>query len=949
MPDNSDLIIIAEAPVLGKVYDVNAAHMGFTDDSGQIINRSIDAIRKTNQDFTGLTIAKTYAVMCTSNQGDPEPAKGVVDRCKTFLHTSLAQFKDAKKKPILLLMGMSAVKAVGLKAAKLKDVQSRLMKDMPIGDMAFDVVITISTKQLVAVPGLYTTFATDLQRAMGAAVSGKIPETAPIETLIKEYVFPKTPDEVRQVCETIASYAGTAGVPDKWAISVDTETNTKFPHRDSLKILAVSFAWGKGKATAIPLWHPETPYDPEKVVPYIQALLSSNKPKIFHNAKFDLKVFMKLGWEVNNFSWDTMTGEHALEEDKKGQYGLKPMTRVFFPEFAGYADTLQEMLAKQEGDSQLDNIRKKQKEESKAEKEELVGTEKKRKSKKDDQKDGGFERVPLDTLLRYAAIDTDMTRRLAMSQYQRITAEQNAINEKRNRARRMPMRQYAIPDLCKTEKPIWHLALHNVFPVTPVLARMENYGVRVDRTYLAKLQEDLNTVVLDAESDLYRMAESSIKLNSPAEIANVLFNKGFIHPETGERVFYSADDNISRTKKGAIQTTEKVMQYLVAKHECPFASKKLIYSKAYKAKNTFCANVWDLSELDGFLHTNYNQHGTSSGRLSSNDENMQNIPKKLAGVNIKKIFVPSDDSLLFVNADAKGAEVRILTAYCKDQALIDSLNAGQDTHCFIASKIIELVRRSPNAAEVLDSMRLDDQYPLTYEDFANRDKIKSVDKVYGEMLDKFRTAVKRVVFGILYGAGPHKIAETIGISVQQAKDLIETLFAMFPSIRTYMDQTRWELKTFGYVETYFGRRRRFSVEGAPKYLMGRAERQTVNFKIQSTSSDIVLGRMQAIEGPLTRDLGGRLLLTVHDSIGFEIPKKYAHQLPDFIYTHLEAGAAKQHPWLPVAFKWDYEVGPSYGELKSLEAYLANTMIKETTTDASEAYTEEEVRTALAED
>jgi DNA polymerase-1 len=357
--------------------------------------------------------------------------------------------------------------------------------------------------------------------------------------------------------------------------------------------------------------------------------------------------------------------------------------------------------------------------------------------------------------------------------------------------------------------------------------------------------------------------------------------------------------------------------------------------------------VWDLSELDGYLHTNYNQHGTNSGRLSSNDENMQNIPKRLAGVNIKKVFITDDDSYVFVNADAKGAEVRILTAYCKDQALIDSLNAGQDTHCFIASKIIEIVRKEAGAAGVLASMNLDDSFLLTYDDFANRDRIKDTDKRYGEMLDKFRTAVKRVVFGILYGAGPQKIAETIGISLAQAQQLIDMLFTLFPSIKTYMEQTRWELKKFGLVETFFGRRRRFSVIGAPKYLLGRAERQTVNFKIQSTSSDIVMGRLVAIEEPL-KDLGGRLLLTVHDSIGFQIKKKYAAQLPDFIYTHLEKGAATAHPWLPVAFKWDYEVGPSYGELKSLDAYLKNTDIREYSNDAAEAYTEEEIRTAFTE-
>jgi len=301
---------------------------------------------------------------------------------------------------------------------------------------------------------------------------------------------------------------------------------------------------------------------------------------------------------------------------------------------------------------------------------------------------------------------------------------------------------------------------------------------------------------------------------------------------------------------------------------------------------------------------------------------MQNIPKKLAGYSIKKIFIPDDDSMLFVNADAKGAEVRIFTAYSKDRQLIKSINDGLDTHCFIASKIVEAVRKTPSeAVEMLSNIGLDDQYPLTYEDFDGREKIKERDKAYGEMLDKFRTAVKRVVFGILYGAGPKKIAETIGIQEEQAMAIIELLFNLYPSIKQYMEQTKWELRTFGCVETYFGRRRRFAVKGNVGRLLGRAERQAINFKIQSTSSDIVMGCLTDLDQPLRYDLGGRPLLTVHDSIGFQLPKKYATQLPQLVEEYLVKRTGVRYPWLPVQFKWDYEVGPNYGELQSLEQWL----------------------------
>lgn len=943
IPNDADLVIIAEAPTCDRYGNIPTA---FGDDSGKIIKTAVNNLRR-QAEYKDLNVAYTYAVRCTSNQGDTDPQKAVVQLCRTLLQ---AELMATRKTPVLLVMGMTALRALEIKATKLKDLQGRLMPQQTVGNVLtgerqFDTVVTISTKQLVAVPGLYTTFISDLERAAGAAKKGGFTQIPALEKLTKDYRIPKTVQEVKELCETIMNYTEGNVPPENWPISVDTETNTKFPHRDKLKLLAVSIAWAEGKAAAIPLWHPSVPYTPEDVLPFLLPLLASKKPKFFHNAKFDLKVFMKVGWKIENFTWDSMTGEHVLEEDKKGQYGLKPLTRTFFPDFASYADALQEILTKEEGDSQLHNLRK-------TANAVVAGG---RSKKAGSEKDGGFEKIPLDMLLLYAAVDADMTRRLVLLQEKRIIVEQNKVIELKNKvgkqqatlaARGIPA--FAVPNLIDSPKPIKKLALRNVFPVTPALARMEFQGIRIDRPYLTTLRENLGKVIDDTTKELYDMAGGELKLNSPAEIARVLFDTGFIHPTTGIHTKYPLT-GVGRTKKGQTQTTEKVMQFLVAKYSCPFASKKLIYAKAFKAKNTFCQNVWDLSELDGYLHTNYNQHGTNSGRLSSNDENMQNIPKKLAKVNIKKVFVTDDDSYLFVNADAKGAEVRILTAYCKDKALIDSLNAGQDTHCFIASKIVEIVRKEEgaNAKAVLESMNLSDEYPLTYEDFSARDKIKETNEKYGTMLDKFRTAVKRVVFGILYGAGPQKIAETIGISLQQAQQLIDMLFTLFPSIKTYMAQTKWELQQFGFVETFFGRRRRFSVAGAPKYQLGRAERQTVNFKIQSTSSDIVMGRLVALEEPL-KDLRGRLLLTVHDSLGFQVHKKYASQLPDFIYTHLEKGAADQHPWLPVAFKWDYEVGDSYGELKSLEAYLKNTSIKEYENDAAEAYTEEEVRTALAE-
>lgn len=935
-------MILAEAPVIPRVHNTASIHTGYTDDAGKLITQAVAALRKEEPSFEKVSVAKTYAVLCTGE----DPNKDAIDRCKGFLATGL-QIAGQNKPPVILAMGMTAVRALGIKAQSLKDVQSRVLTNVLVNDVPHTVVVTLSTKMLVAMAGLYTTFYSDLRRALTLATTPQVAAKKTIEELTREYKFPKTIEEVRALCDEIIAYTENNTAPDKWVIAVDTETNTLFPHRDGLNLLCLSVAWGTGKAAAIPLGHADTPYDSALAMVHVRRLLACQKPKIFHNAKYDYKVLRKAGLPTENIAWDSMLAEHAIEEDKKGQYSLKPLTRVFFPEFTEYADELHTMLAHEQGDSQLENVRKQQK--SAAEQEaDMLGSgdgAKKRGGKKKKKEGGGFENIPLDKLLLYAAVDTDMTRRLTLNQFGRIAAEEASYRKKREAVLQDRTRRFPIPVLCKDPTPTRSIVTKIAVPLTPILANMEYTGIKVDREYMDFLDAELGKVIEESERKLYSLSgKDDLKLNSAAAIANVLFSEGFLHPEKNERVSY---EPVTMTKTNQAQTTEKVLKYLVARYGCPFSSTMLIYKKAYKAKNTFIANVRDLSSTDGYLHTNYNIHGTGTGRLSSNDENMQNIPKKLAGYSIKKIFIPSDPSMAFVNCDAKGAEVRIFSAYSQDQELIKSLNDGQDTHCFFADAIVTSVRMEPGADEVLESMGLDNNKPLTYDDFKNRDAIKKTDPKYAEMLDKFRTAIKRVVFGILYGAGSKKIAETIGISLSQAQSIIEMLFRLYPSIPAYIERTKWELNTFGLVETYFGRRRRFSVKGATGYLRSRAERQGVNFKIQSTSSDIVLSCLVGIEKPLVNDLRGRLLLTVHDSIGFELPKKYVSQLPEFIDQHLNIKPCTRYPWLPTEFKWDYELGENYGEMSSFETYAAGLQNKEERDDTKDAYSEEEVREELA--
>jgi DNA polymerase-1 len=280
--------------------------------------------------------------------------------------------------------------------------------------------------------------------------------------------------------------------------------------------------------------------------------------------------------------------------------------------------------------------------------------------------------------------------------------------------------------------------------------------------------------------------------------------------------------------------------------------------------------------------------------------NMQNVPKYLAGYNIKKLFVPDDSSFVVVNMDYKGAEVRVFTAYARDAALIKALNEGLDMHSFFASRV----------------------FAKPYDNYANRDNPAVIpDDKERKALDRERSQIKRVVFGILYGAGPTKIAETIGVSAREAEELINLLYKMFPAIKTYADDVEAEVDSKGWVQTYFNRRRRFPLSKLSRH-RGRAIRQARNFKIQSTSSDIVIAQLVEIDEPLRRDFGGRLLLTVHDSIVLQFPKKYLNQLNDFLVNYAEKRVTVKYPWLPVPFKVDIEVGPNYGECQAIDKYIA---------------------------
>ena len=352
-------------------------------------------------------------------------------------------------------------------------------------------------------------------------------------------------------------------------------------------------------------------------------------------------------------------------------------------------------------------------------------------------------------------------------------------------------------------------------------------------------------------------------------------------------------------KSGLAKVDKKTLRAIFQHHNCKFVEALLTYRAAYKAKNGFLEEIKILSDRDGRMHTNFHLTGTSTGRLSSSGVNMQNIPKKLAGCNIKKLFIPDDpDSELIVNLDYKGAEIRIFAAYSQDPILIDVLERGLDVHSFFAQEV----------------------YGIPYDEINSADALMETNPSRAEYLKQLRTNVKRVVFGILYGAGPNTIAETAGIPVEEAEKVIALMFAKFPSLNRYVISTKAHINRFGYVDTFFDRRRRFPLHLVNSFFRGQAERRGVNMRIQSTSSDVVLGQLVELDEHIG-DIGGRLALTVHDSLVAVVKKKYVEQLPEFLNFWCVKRVQEKYPWLPVAFACDIEAGPSYGEMIALDKYI----------------------------
>lgn len=361
-------------------------------------------------------------------------------------------------------------------------------------------------------------------------------------------------------------------------------------------------------------------------------------------------------------------------------------------------------------------------------------------------------------------------------------------------------------------------------PLTQVLCDIEMEGVRLDIEFLAVMSKVLEKDMLEVQTRVFELAGQEFNLSSPKQLGEILFDKLKLDPKA------------KKTKTGQYMTGEEVLSKLESQHE--IARKILDFRELQKLKSTYVDALPQLiSPKTGRIHTSFNQAVTATGRLSSTNPNLQNIPIRTArGREIRKAFIPKNDDFLILSADYSQIELRIMAAFAKDESMIEAFNQGRDIHATTAAKVFNV----------------------------------SLDEVTSEM----RRKAKTVNFGIIYGVSAFGLAEQIGVSRTEAKELIDNYWKEFPSIKRYMSDAVILARDNGYVETILGRRRYLrDINSQNMVERGFAERNAVNAPIQGSAADMIKIAMIKVNDFIKQEkLQSRIILTVHDELVFDVHK-----------------------------------------------------------------------------
>lgn len=383
-------------------------------------------------------------------------------------------------------------------------------------------------------------------------------------------------------------------------------------------------------------------------------------------------------------------------------------------------------------------------------------------------------------------------------------------------------------------------------PLMPVLAEMELEGVRIDTDALAETSNVLTARMEEIEQRIYDQAGEIFNIASPRQVGDMLFSKMKIVEKP------------KKTKTGQFVTSEEVLQMLKSKH--PIVADILEHRGLKKLLGTYVDALPKLiNPRTGHIHTSFNQTVTATGRLSSSDPNLQNIPVRGEdGKEIRKAFVP-EPGCLFFSADYSQIELRVMAHLSGDENMVEAFREGHDIHAATAAKIYK---------EALDSVTRDQ-----------------------------RTKAKRANFGIIYGITVFGLAERLDISRDEARRLIDGYFESFPAVHQYMEQAKETARSHGYVETLFGRRRYLpDINSRNATVRGFAERNAINAPIQGTAADIIKVAMIRIARRFREEnLKSKMILQVHDELNFSVLPEEKERVERIVMEEMEGAFPMQVP------------------------------------------------------
>ena len=395
----------------------------------------------------------------------------------------------------------------------------------------------------------------------------------------------------------------------------------------------------------------------------------------------------------------------------------------------------------------------------------------------------------------------------------------------------------------------------------PVLVTMQRHGIKMDAGVLHEMSADLYRQMEQIKSGIYQSVGHEVNLDSPKQLSDLLFAELGLPKTRRTKTGYSTDANALEGLKGIHPVVDGILEY----------------RQVAKLKSTYVDALPDMvNPATGRVHTSYNQTGSATGRISSSDPNLQNIPIRTElGRQVRRAFVAdgAPDWQLF-SADYSQIELRVLAHLSQDPGLLDAFQRGEDIHASTASLMFEV----------------------------------PINEVDSEM----RRIAKVLNFGVIYGLSPHGISQQTGFSREQGREFIDTYFAKYPGISEYLETVKAQARADQYVETALGRRRYLADINSPNFnTRGAAERMAINMPIQGTAADIMKLAMVRVQRRLdAEEMRTKMLLQVHDELVFETPREEMDALRDLVFDEMPAAME-----LDVTLKVDAKWADNWGDME----------------------------------